>query len=445
MKNNNLILIPKSVDTSRLDDKMAYFVHHLYTFPFQYKHKVKSWVRSQKNILKRESTGDWSLSYKNVGRYSSNSSGIDLAGGCSSSSYVFTSDIYYSKWDGFVPIHTDWLIKYFTTKDYSRVRMDLLNQGIINCDWSYSNFDSHKFPMKYALNDVHRFSAPMAYDLSNKRFRNKIAKFSTKRRSELSPLLQELEKKIFNIEFDYKSATEYVKKKSYKKHKSKGARDIGISIMRNRPSSNYFIYEGPNCRRVFSPITSLPGDLRPFITYQDNLLLDVDISAALPTLFNYYLLDLDTEDVKLYRHLTSEAGNDFGIYEYLKELWNEKVRDDVKKLTMVLFFGKGNTIREYRRKFDKSFPSVHKRIKHMKKESYKILANTLMQMEREIMIDCVAKELLESDPSMALLTIHDGILTTEEFTEKVKGVIVCNIKDRIGQIPKVKIELLEND
>lgn len=68
-----------------------------------------------------------------------------------------------------------------------------------------------------------------------------------------------------------------------------------------------------------------------------------------------------------------------------------------------------------------------------------------MNMEREIMIDCVANELLVNDQTMALLTIHDGILTTEEFTEKVKDLIAGTIKDRIGQIPKVKIEQLKND
>ena len=90
---------------------------------------------------------------------------------------------------------------------------------------------------------------------------------------------------------------------------------------------------------------------------------DVDISCCLPTLFNTYLIDLNDKDVKKYRNLTSDNSNKSGLYDYLGELWEVDDREEVKILTMVLFFGRGNTIRKYRLKFNEAFPSVHNVIK----------------------------------------------------------------------------------
>ena len=137
------------------------------------------------------------------------------------------------------------------------------------------------------------------------------------------------------------------------------------------------------------------------------------------------------------------------MYERLGEIWgitiiDDEIRNSIKKLTMVLFFGRGNTIRKYRYLFNNAFPNVYNVMKKMKRKSYKILATTLMRMEREIMIDCVVNNLIQDDDKIPLLTIHDGILTTEEYNELLKSRIQKEIKDRIGFVPKVKIKSLQN-
>ena len=52
--------------------------------------------------------------------------------------------------------------------------------------------------------------------------------------------------------------------------------------------------------------------------------------------------------------------------------------------------------------------------------------------------------LIQDDDKIPMLTIHDGILTTEEYTELLKSRIQKEIKDRIGFVPKVKIKSLQN-
>ena len=66
-----------------------------------------------------------------------------------------------------------------------------------------------------------------------------------------------------------------------------------------------------------------------------------------------------------------------------------------------------------------------------------------MQLERKLMIDTTVSDLLNDDPNIMVLTIHDGILTTEEQTMRVKNNIENSIKDVIGFKPKVKIKQLK--
>lgn len=458
---NNILYIPSTINQNLLDDKMAYLVHYLYTYPFKYKERVKSLAMSQKK-LEHEPTepGGFKNSQDScIYKISDTDSSEDQSGiGFSSyvftsgleytvPSYVFTSDNFISAWDGFIPIHRNQLVKWFSTKDYNRVKTDLIERNIITCNWSYSNFDSNRFTMKYALTDINRFSQLTYYEPTQKRFSSKIQKINNQRRTSLSPLLQILEDKLYEIDFDYTSAHKYVTDKTFLSKKTekpsiqaKESRKMGLQIMKDKSIHDYYLHEGQKVKRVFSPITSLPKDLRQFISFNNNKMWDVDVSAALPTLFNIHLKDLDSEDGKLYRNLTSENDNNFGIYDFLGELWGIGNEKEVKKLTCILFFGNGHTILDIRQKFDGIFPNVYKRMKLLKRGNYKFLAKDLMDLERKIMIDTVVEELLQKDRDMMVITIHDGILVTEDYVNSTKSTIQKTIKDIIGVNPKVKVK-----
>ena len=476
----NILYIPSTVDQNRLDDKMAYFINYLYTYPFKYKERIKSQVSAQKNKKLKvglERGAGWedqidlgvvseacSVSFPvSAGGYSYvvTSSADTGAGGYSyvvypeiSNSnqhlYEFSSDDYQIFWDGFVPIDSQKMRAIITTTDYTKVRDKLIELGVMKCDWSYSNFEGSEKVMGYALNPIHRYSEPTIYQMTNIRFINKLTEINSTRRQSLSPLLKILEDKLFEIDFDYSAALEYVTNTTFKSKKTKKpsipakeSRKMGLQIMKNKSPYDFYLHEGQKVKRVFSPYTSLSRDLRPYLSFNNNSMWDVDISAALPTLFNIHLMDLDSDDVKLYQYLTSQNEENYGIYDFLGELWGVDDRDEVKKLTMVIFFGNGYTIRDYRQLFNKVFPNVYKRMKLLKKGNYRFLAKNLMDLERKIMIDTVSAGLLKENKKMPLLTIHDGILTIEEFSEKTKSRIQKEIKDMIEIIPKVKIEPLK--
>ena len=112
MKKSNTLYIPSTVDPATLDDKQAYFVNYLYTYPFKFKHRIRSQVLAQKN-LKYVSTEEVQLrgsDSTDSGLITNSSSdkvnqiGTEVKGTgnwTSSSSYVVTSDDFHSFWDGY--------------------------------------------------------------------------------------------------------------------------------------------------------------------------------------------------------------------------------------------------------------------------------------------------------------------------------------------------------
>ena len=124
------------------------------------------------------------------------------------------------------------------------------------------------------------------------------------------------------------------------------------------------------------------------------------------------------------------------------QLWCIGDNDEVKKLTCVLFFGNGHTMREYRQKFNEVFPNVYKRMKQLKRGNSKFLAKNLMDLERKIMIDTVVGDLVQKDKDMMVITIHDGILVTEDYVNRTKSKIQRTIENVVGVNPKVKVKSL---
>ncbi len=428
------LYLPETIDLTTIDDKKAFFCDYIYTYSFSHKEQLAA--KNNKNGM----SGDMIDGY-NLGDYNFNVSDIS-----SLNSKFYTTSYSNVVTSGFVPIYSKSMRKIITTKDYKRVKPELIEDGIITCDWSYSNFSGKKKTMSYSFVEPHCFSTPAIYEMQGKRFIDKLHNINRHRINNLSPLEKALEAKLYEIEFDEKAAREYLKTAEYETPDARIARENTINIFSTKNELKYYLRRSPKVGRIFSPVTSSPKDMRQFFQYEEPL-VEVDISCALPLLFNKYLLDENAPDVQLYRWLTSDNG-EMDLYEYLgtevwKEefpIWNEDVRDEIKILTMVIFFGKQNSIRNMRKKFEKEFPTVSRIMKKLKKKNYKILAEVLMKEESNLMIDEISKEILDAEPYRLLLTIHDAMIVPESFSDDVKRRIIKAVEQRINLTPKVKSE-----
>lgn len=222
-------------------------------------------------------------------------------------------------------------------------------------------------------------------------------------------------------------------------------------------SLNYFFVVDSTAGRIHNNITNLSSDLRQFLRYNNQELVEIDINNSQPFLFNLLIQDyLDSlsymdsniylsygnqsltryPDIELYKELTSKGK----FYEYLMPYFPNVSRQEFKKKVFGRIFYNGEKKYEYEEwfTFQDIFPTVAKIISYYKKDNYKNLAISLQKAEAEIMINRIVPRL--AGKGIYTLTIHDSILTTEGNTEEVKEIILDEFKNQYGLIPSIKIK-----
>lgn len=209
--------------------------------------------------------------------------------------------------------------------------------------------------------------------------------------------------------------------------------------------------------RVHNNITNLSRNLRPYLRYKKQKLVEIDITNSQPFLFNilinqylssYSISEGNTEssiilsyvhpDVELYRDLTMRGM----FYKYLMNSLgiNEDSSTFKVRFFSKVFFSRENPKYVYaeRKQFKKLFPNVSIIITHYKKDDYKNLAISLQRVEADIMINTIVPRLAQE--GIYCLTIHDSILTTKDKVEQVKEIILDEFKMKYNLIPTVRIK-----
>lgn len=219
--------------------------------------------------------------------------------------------------------------------------------------------------------------------------------------------------------------------------------------------------------RIHTNISNLPKELRPFLNYNGQKLINIDISNSQPFLFNILMLNhfsnnfqspnsllynsfnnflltspyvVQFSDVKMYVELTSKGK----FYEYVMNEAGvkEKERGIFKKIFFERIFFCKNSKRKYKvaKLFRNLFPNVYDVITDYKKEDYTQLAIKLQSAEAEIMINKICKRIAQERPEIFVSTIHDSILTTEENKDYICSVILNEFESNFNLKPSIKIE-----
>lgn len=217
-------------------------------------------------------------------------------------------------------------------------------------------------------------------------------------------------------------------------------------------NKDWFFILDKTAGRVHNNLTNLPKIFRPFLKYNNQKLIEIDISNCQPLLFNILIskyvfkdqsaFDVYTKppsipeysDLRLYKELT-EKGT---FYEFMMDKLSIKEERDKFKVRMFRKIFYGQEIKsEERTQFESIFPEVSKIISYYKRVDYKKLAVALQSEEAELMLDKILPKLAEK--KIFVLTIHDSILTTQDNIELVKEVIMSEFKNK-GLQPTLKIK-----
>jgi hypothetical protein len=282
-------------------------------------------------------------------------------------------------------------------------------------------------------------------------------------------------------------------------------KDIEISDPEIKDANKRFIYrhttllkfhrgiflpsEDMTVGRLHSTLTQIKGDIRPYIRYNGEKLVAVDIVNSQPYL-SIVLLDptkleennilniilsinpkLNTQSypimlVKRIKEIsttnktrlfieTVASGNfyeEFGLM--LKkskiidiDLDDVSTRKKAKQITFSAFFSPNSLIgfKEEMKVFRNVFPNVYEIFKLIKigKGHHNTLAILLQHLEATLVLHKACKIIFEERPDIPIFTLHDSIITTEGNEDYINEVLTNVLTQAIGIAPKLKVERWE--
>ena len=248
---------------------------------------------------------------------------------------------------------------------------------------------------------------------------------------------------------------------------------------------DYYYSVDDNVGRFHSNLTNIKKELRHYITYDGETLVNVDIKNSQPLLssilldpsfysskkkgryinlydipssFEYLinnnkdtyihtiimlvktLQKLDNKEVIKYVQM-AKSGN---FYEKLSKSMFPKQdfnRGEMKKLTYKVFFSSNKSIQGMnnftKKQFKIKFKEIYKMFAAIKRKNHRALSHILQRIESEIMIQNVCKRISLEQPSLPIFTIHDSVLTTDGNQEYVIKII----KEEAFKLTGLKVSL----
>lgn len=314
--------------------------------------------------------------------------------------------------------------------------------------------------------------------ITDKKLIYRIEKNKCKIKKQNSKKYPELNKHIRNVEINYDEAVKTIES-TYQRNieegniKAEGRRTFSLAEINKIKSGQIYIKCNKTNGRLDSNYTRLPSELIQHLTIRGNSLIEIDIKNSQPffascllnptpeiehlmnrvlnksfTMLVKSLKVSDCKDVKLYTSLVTSGC----FYEpYLMEKFiengiNVKDRDDLKDKLFVVIFGKKNAhiYNPAARLFKNLFPSVQRFFDLIKKDNHNQLAILLQNIESNIILERVAKNIKNDLPELPFITRHDSILPSGIFVtsdgDKVKNIILSTINEVTGLMPDVKIK-----
>jgi hypothetical protein len=186
------------------------------------------------------------------------------------------------------------------------------------------------------------------------------------------------------------------------------------------------------CKRFFTPVTSMPKELRQFIKdSEDNSLVELDFVSSQPFIVYKILNEMIPEfnsniekiayenELDLYRQILSSGDfyRDFKAYFFPDE---DLTRDQIKDEVLHHWFnGKLNSRNKFRKKMLQRLPSLSAIIDSMKSPRYKDFSNFAMVMESQLVNDIIYKKFIDIHPDVIMYTIFDSFLVERRYSTEL--------------------------
>lgn len=383
---------------------------------------------------------------------------------------IVSNDVFY----GFVNLQSQILKNYLGDRFYKKILENLSDSGIIEVNDSYE-VGSHS--KSYRLTEKYKAAGFESVEFVGKKADKYLKKYNkyiseNLKQSGNSELMLHLLNNVKKISIDFVEA-----KKNVERLYNTGvvtspfAKCCQEYYIDSIAYANVFFTESAKTGRVYHTIANCNRTIRPYLYYQGEMLVQVDIANSQPVIFcallrdyvemkgytlkynnkanNYHLYYLQynipyvvpfllPKDVQLYFELTQQGK----FYEFLMEQFGIPAtgRDKFKKdFFEHIFYSKVKSqLRcSYAKKFKALFPVVHEAILWYKKDSHQNLPIELQKQESQIIIHQVCERIMLEYPEKVIISVHDSIACLERDQEYVYEVMKEELTKGLGFTPKV--------
>lgn len=266
-----------------------------------------------------------------------------------------------------------------------------------------------------------------------------------------------------------------------------------FKVLVNGIKGNSNIKFSNKSRRLYNPITNLKREIREFLEYDGQKMVEIDIKSCQPymslllfkpefwkdpnsSLGIFYKKVLNRKYIKEYinnniidsiimflKSLQSQYSKEFyslevyeseilkGVfYENLQrklsikhpDLFTSREKTKTEVLRILYFDTRKETLPLYSHclTFKEYYPAVYDLFKIIKRNEYRVLPVLLQAIESCLMHDVVCKEISREFPAAPIFTVHDSILTTPEYASDVQEILRRCLKEYVGEEPQFGIK-----
>lgn len=404
--------------------------------------------------------------------------------------------------NGYIPLNSSILQDRLGAK-YTQYLNFLLEAAILYSNGSYV-VSAHS--RLYKLNPIYSYGVK-PYELSDFTFKSSLIRFYDRAQLSSFKRYRYLEKSFKHLEIDVLAALKHIRREYKLKISSPEQLDIKQGKNKNKklfkdPKLQYNcaktnvlnIYNkefgifkvDTSGHRFHSVLTNMNSGLRKFLTFNEKTLVSFDIKNSQPY-FSTALLEknfwekeilepkfkplflkmltnnkhitpsimlsiideiLSGKDIQLYKDLVRSGE----FYDYFQAEYNtyygeHLTRGEIKEQMFTNFFSSNRFNHKIEAKgrivFKKLFPSVNRLFCLIKAKENNTLALLLQRIESKYVLDGVC-ETATYMSKMPLFTIHDSIITTEEYANDLEKIIINVLRIGLGEAPTLKKEIWLN-
>jgi hypothetical protein len=210
-------------------------------------------------------------------------------------------------------------------------------------------------------------------------------------------------------------------------------------------NDKHIFYHFDNYGRMHTNYTILKSFIRKNCLLIDNEeTCEIDIANSQPLFLTKLIIDSDTkwinkDEFELFTYLTIN-GLYYKYFMYKLEIFDKKA---IKELTYKVLFGKNHINSKSDKLFITLFPTIHNFIKLYKKEKgdYRILAYDLQKAESNLIFNKIIKRVIDFNPDIKLLTIHDSIIMQRKYKDIVTKIFEDEINSEFDKSKYLYIDI----